>query len=92
MKLTPVLTEKSLSDAKTGCYTFLVDLHLRKEEIKKLIEGVFEVHVVSVRTSVVKGITKKNTKGQIQREKSAKKVRATLAEKEKIALFEEKTK
>ena len=92
MKLIPVLTEKSLADAKTGCYTFLVDLHLRKEEIKKLIEGAFEVHVVSVRTSVVKGVTKKNTRGQIQRERSAKKARVKLGEKEKIAMFEEKTK
>jgi ribosomal protein L23 len=92
MKLTALLTEKSLSDAKTGVYTFLVDAHTRKEEIKKLIEAAFDVHVTSVRTSSVKGGTKKNMKGQIQTKKAAKKAWVSLAEKEKINLFEEKTK
>ena len=92
MKLTPLLTEKSLSDAKSGSYTFLVDTHLRKDEIKKLVEAAFDVHVTSVRTSSVKGGTKKNMRGQVQRQKAAKKAWVSLAEKEKIAMFEEKTK
>jgi large subunit ribosomal protein L23 len=92
MKLTPLLTEKSLSDAKSGSYTFLVDAHARKEEIKKLIEAAFDVHVTSVRTSSVKGGTKKNMRGQMQTLKAAKKAWVSLAEKEKISMFEEKTK
>lgn len=92
MKLTPVLTEKSLSDAKTGNYTFLVDTHLRKDDIKKLVEGAFDVHVTRVRTSSVKGGTRKNMRGQVQRQKAAKKAWVSLAEKEKITMFEEKTK
>lgn len=92
MKLTPVLTEKSLADAKKGSYTFLVEAGLRKEEIRKLIERAFAVHVTSIRTLSVKGGSKKNFRGHIQRIKAAKKARVTLAEKEKISLFEEKTK
>ena len=92
MKLTPLLTEKSLSDAKNGSYTFLVDAHARKEEIKKLVEAAFDVHVTSVRTSSVKGGTKKNMRGQMQTLKAAKKAWVSLAEKEKISMFEEKTK
>ncbi len=92
MKLTAVLTEKSLSDAKGGCYTFLVNRVLDKNEIKKLIESAFDVHVSDIRTANIKGATKKNVHGQAQTKKAFKKAWVSLAEKEKIDIFEEKTK
>ena len=92
MKLTAVLTEKSLNDAKSGRYTFLVERGLTKMEIKKLVEDSFGVNVVSVRTANIKAGSKKNLRGQTQRSKAGKKAWVSLKEKEKIDLFEEKTK
>jgi len=92
MKLTAVLTEKSLSDAKGGCYTFFVNRVLDKGEIKKLIEGAFGVHVTGVKTAIIKGGIKKNVRGRTQTKKAFKKAWVSLAEKEKIDIFEEKTK
>jgi large subunit ribosomal protein L23 len=92
MKLSPVLTEKSLADAKIGHYTFLVNRNLRKADIKKAIEEAFAVHVTGVRTANMKGGTKKNMRGKLQTKKAFKKAWVILAEKEKIDIFEEKTK
>jgi len=90
MILTPILTEKSLKDAKTGFYTFWVDKMLTKFQIKGLISQVYDVHVVTVKTMNYKGGTKKNFRGKTQVIKARKKALVTLAEKEKIDLFESK--
>jgi len=92
MKIIPLTTEKSLADAKDGCYTFIVDKDLTKAQIRKAIEQAFEVHVVTIRTARIKAGKKKNLKGQIQKKKAAKKAWVTLAQKEKINLFETETK
>lgn len=47
----PVITEKSMQLVETNnSYTFVVDKKANKVEIKKAIEGIFNVTVVSVRT------------------------------------------
>ncbi len=92
MKLIPLLTEKSLEAARRGSYTFLVGAGFNKSEVRKAIEAVFSVHVTGVHTLSVKGLSKKNFKGYIQKVKGAKKVMVTLKDKEKIDLFEEKKK
>lgn len=46
----PVLTEKSARLIENNQYTFDVDLRLSKPQIKKLIEELFEVVVISVNT------------------------------------------
>jgi ribosomal protein L23 len=92
MKLTPVLTEKSLADAKIGRYTFLVNRTLDKDEIRKLIEKAFTIHVTGITTANMKGGTKKNSRGKVQTKKAYKKAWVSLSEKEKIDIFEEKTK
>jgi len=51
MKLRPVLTEKSMDEAKKGNYTFFVERNMNKRQIRKMIEEIFEVSVVKVRTS-----------------------------------------
>ena len=91
-KLKPVLTEKSLRLAKRGCYTFIVNCEVDKEGVKKLVEKTFDVHVTSVRTMNYKKVTRKNYRGKIQTQKAYKKALVSLAEKEKIDLFEEKAK
>ncbi|KKS81009.1 MAG: 50S ribosomal protein L23 [Candidatus Woesebacteria bacterium GW2011_GWC1_43_10b] len=90
MKLIPVLTEKSLAEAKKGNYTFWVLPGMNKNQIKKAISQVFGVNVVSVRTMNYQGIKRRNFKGQIQTTHPRKKTIVTLKDKEKIDLFEEK--
>jgi ribosomal protein L23 len=92
MKIKPLMTEKSLSDAKDGSYTFLVERGLTKEQIKRVVEGAFGVHVVSVRTANIKSGSKKNARGQIQKVKAVKKAWVNLKEKEKIDIFESELK
>lgn len=92
MKLTPVMTEKSMSDAKKGQYTFMVEKGLTKTEIKALVNKVYDVHVVGVRTTNNKAEVKKNMRGIKVTKKASKKAWVSLAAKEKIDVFEEKTK
>ncbi|KKU03749.1 MAG: 50S ribosomal protein L23 [Candidatus Woesebacteria bacterium GW2011_GWC2_47_16] len=91
MKLTPVLTEKSLKEAKKGHYTFGVSPSLTKEGVRALIERVFEVKVGRVWTMNLKGGVKKNLRGRTQVVKGVKKAIVTLKE-GKIDIFEEKGK
>ena len=46
----PVFTEKSVRVIENNQYTFDVDLRLSKPQIKKLIEELFSVIVISVNT------------------------------------------
>jgi large subunit ribosomal protein L23 len=48
----PSLTEKSISLYGNRQYTFIVDRFLKKNEIKFLIENLFNVTVTDVRTSI----------------------------------------
>ena len=95
MKVTPILTEKSLNLAKDGKYTFVVDVGLNKLEIIKLINSIYGVHVKTVRTLNYKSGEKRNARGRKVSIKAFKKAIATLAKDEKIDAFEvkkEKTK
>jgi large subunit ribosomal protein L23 len=46
----PVLTEKSVRLIENNQYVFDVDLRLTKPQIKKLIQELFQVNVISVNT------------------------------------------
>ena len=92
MKLIPVLTEKSLNEAKNGVYTFWVEKGLTKGQIKKAVKEAFDVDVVSVKTINYKAGKKKNMRGQAQIIKAGKKAMVTLKADAKIDLFEEKAK
>jgi len=89
MKLTPVLTEKSMSEAKKGIYTFFVDKNLNKRQIRKTIEDVFEVKVVKVRTINIVGEVRRTNTGKKRTTKPKKKAMITLDGKDKIDLFGE---
>jgi len=92
MKLAPVVTEKSLKDAKAGRYTFTVLPGFNKDEIRKSVEALFKVHVTSVATINYKGGARRNFRGKTQSFSALKKAIVTLAKGEKIDLFEEKKK
>lgn len=90
MNIKPVITEKSMSDAKSGKYTFYVSPGFSKGQIKDLVNRVFNVHVVEVKTLLYKGRVKKNYKGIKVAVPARKKTIVTLRDKEKIDLFETK--
>ncbi len=92
MKLIPILTEKSLGEAKKGKYTFLVDSDMNKPDVKCVVDTVFKVHTRQVRIISSRGGTKKNLRGKIQRIAPKKKAIIVLKAGEKIDLFEEKGK
>ncbi len=84
----PIITEKSMSDAGNGKFTFLVRSDSNKTMIKKAVEKKFEVHVVSLTTALTKGKSKRV--GARREEKvlsSVKKTIVTLRKGEKISLF-----
>jgi large subunit ribosomal protein L23 len=92
MILKPVLTEKSLNEAKRGSYTFRVDRRMNKGQIRKAIEEVFGVHVIKIRTISERGEAKRTWMGKSKVIKPSKKAIVRLKEKEKIDLFETKGK
>ncbi len=89
MKLKPVLTEKSMSEAKKGNYTFFVERNMNKRQIRKMIEEIFGVTVVKVRTMNVAGEVKRTNMGKKRIIKPKKKAIVTLEGKDKIDLFGE---
>ena len=61
----PVLTEKSYADMAEKKYTFEVDVHANKTEIKQAIEEVFEgVKVANVNTMRTQGKIKRQGRTQ----------------------------
>lgn len=84
----PLITEKSLALAALGRYSFGVDPEATKTEISQAIEKAFGVHVVSLKTIVLKGKTRRS--GSRRREivtRIRKKAIVRLAPEEKIDLF-----
>ena len=86
----PIISEKSLKDAQTGKYTFLVNKKANKTEIKQAIEEVFEVKIIKIMTNITKGSTTKNTKvGRKINFFADKKARVVLQKGQSIAIFDE---
>lgn len=52
----PIITEKTMAN---GEYAFIVEEYANKTEIAKAIKEVFNVDTVSVRTSILKGKTRR---------------------------------
>lgn len=84
----PVITEKSMEDSEKGTYTFLVHLDSDKAGVKQLIKKRFGVDVISVKTSIIKGKTRRM--GMKRRETKLspiKKAMVTIKKGQKIDLF-----
>ncbi len=55
----PLITEKGTYQTESGnSYNFQVDIKANKQEIKKVVESLFKVKVVSINTMIRKGKTK----------------------------------
>ena len=57
--IAPVVTEKSNDEIQMGKYTFKVNKKATKVDIKRAVEKLFEVKVLSVHTMTVKGKEKR---------------------------------
>lgn len=55
----PIVTEKSMAEMSEKKYTFVVDIHANKTQIKKAVEEVFGVKVDEVKTARIMGKTKR---------------------------------
>lgn len=85
----PIITEKSINEAKTGKYTFEVFKDVNKQQIKKAVEEKYKVNVLGVTTRIVKGRKKRvGVKRQEIKESSFKKATVTLKKEQKIDFFE----
>lgn len=85
----PLVSEKSMAQAKNGLYTFEITLDANKNELTKLIEKKFSVDVVSIKTITIKG--KKKTQRRVRRSyftPDVKKALVQVKSGQKIALFE----
>ncbi len=83
----PLVSEKNAIHAEYNTYSFEVDWHATKIDIRKAIETNFKVKVEAVRTMVYRGrfFRKQANLGKPQLQKKAL---VKLAAGEKIALFE----
>lgn len=86
----PILTEKSMAEAKKGAYTFLVGPEMNKGQIKTMVEQIYEVEVKTVRTINLRGGARKNARGVKVRIPTRKKAMVNLKGDKKIDVFEEK--
>ncbi len=84
----PLITEKAMDKIAENCYTFLVAKNATKHQIKKAVEESFNVKVESVKTSIVKGKTRRSGKRRLSiKLPSIKKAFVNLKEGEKIEEF-----
>lgn len=85
----PIITEKSLVDARRGIFAFEVEKSATKFQIKKMIEKTFKVHVKRISTVIIKGKKRMVGRKRIEIDRpDKKKTRVKLASGEKIDLFE----
>ena len=89
INLTPIISEKSMNEANKGKFTFRVDKSADKGGIKKLVADKFNVDVISVATSIVKGKSRRfGTRRTEVALPSWKKATVKLKEGQKIAMFD----
>nr|WVH38984.1 50S ribosomal protein L23 [Ulva taeniata] len=82
----PVITEKSFRLIEKNKYTFDVDKRLTKPQIKKILEGLFQINITSVNTHLPP--TKKKRLGLKQGYKVRyKRVIITIKPNQKIPIF-----
>ncbi len=89
----PIISEKAERLSETlNQYSFVVDRNANKIQIKKAVEGMYNVTVNSVNTMVMPGKSKvRYTRAGVQRgtQSSYKKAVVTLASGEEIDFFSE---
>ena len=92
----PRATEKAYAQAKNNIYIFEVPLGANKQQIVAAIEAQFSVKIVNIKTLVQNGKAIRFSKGKRSQpghtsRKDLKKAYVTLAEGDKINIFDEPT-
>ncbi|OGD71116.1 50S ribosomal protein L23 [Candidatus Collierbacteria bacterium RIFCSPLOWO2_01_FULL_50_23] len=84
----PVFTEKSYAATALDRFTFKVDRHATKNQIKNEVEKLYGVKVVAINTTLVKSrISRSGKTGKKTTEKGFKKAIIKLKSGQKIKLF-----
>ncbi len=85
----PIITERSMALAAAGKYSFFVQRDANKQAIKQAIENTFNVNVIMILTSRIKGRTKRIGLRRTEiTESPMKKAVVTVKPGQKISLFE----
>lgn len=85
----PLVTEKTMKDVSGGKYTFVINKNASKTAVKQVLKDVFQVDVVSIETSFVKGKKIRVGKKRTEISKPVQKfARVKLKKGQKISLFE----
>ena len=85
----PIITEKSMRDVQKGIFSFVVTRRATKADIRAEVEKAFNVNVVSVATSVLKGGTVRTGMKRIEvKNQPTKKAYVQLRQGQKISAFE----
>lgn len=85
----PLITEKSMTLATKGWYTFEVAPDANKDQISKEIHQAFSVDVIEIRTISVHGKTRRvGRKQKVVKQSDRKKALVKLKEGQKIEAFE----
>lgn len=86
----PIITEKSNYLSSLNQYVFEVDYNATKTTVKEAIETIFDVKVVKVNVMVVPAKQSKSMRNRRLRTRTSayKKAIVTLAEGERIPIFE----
>jgi large subunit ribosomal protein L23 len=85
----PIISEKSLDNTAKHVYMFEVEIDATKQAIKKAVEEQFKVNVVTIKTTIKKGIFVRQGKKRIKKmSKTTKKAMVEIKPDQKIDLFE----
>ena len=85
----PIISERSLSDARRGVFTFEVVKNANKDLAASEISKLFNVKVVSITSEIIKGKIKSTGRKKLRvKRPDMKKVRVHLSEGQTIPLFE----
>ena len=88
MIVKPVFTEKSYGLTALDKFSFKVDTHATKTQIKKIIESLYGVNVISVTTSLTKKrMNRSGRTGKNVLSRGYKKATVQLKSGQKIKLF-----
>jgi large subunit ribosomal protein L23 len=75
----PIVTEKAMKHTESGQYVFEVGVKANKIQIKKALEEMFEVKIMSIRTSRIKSkIKSRITKKGLMRGKTPQRKKAYI--------------
>jgi large subunit ribosomal protein L23 len=85
----PIISEKSMTDASHGKYTFKVAVNAGKADVKKAVEEKYKVEAVKISTITIKGRSVRAGAKRLEISRSPfKKAIVTVKPGQKIGIFD----